>query len=110
MNKLDKYEGLIPAIRQVILTSLESGNGERFNFDDAVICDEIVKFIFKDEPTISDHDRYEWLALLQAKAHMIAQAWKINYAASVKFRDESHSSIISYLRATYGVQYKSQAA
>lgn len=109
MSKLDKYEDLIPTIQQVILSSLEPENGERFNFDEMVICEEVLNFIFKDEPTISDHDRYEWLSILQSKAHMVAQAWKINYAASVKFKDESRNSIVSYLQATYGIQYKPKA-
>ncbi|MCM8527113.1 MAG: hypothetical protein NE327_11395 [Lentisphaeraceae bacterium] len=110
MKDLEQYEDLIPAIRQVIYTSLEPDNGKRYNFDDRVVCDEIIRFIFKDKPAILDHDRYEWLSRLQSKAHMIAQAWMINYADAVKFRDESRSSILSYLQATYGTQYKSKAA
>ena len=110
MSKLSKYEDLIPTIEQVILTCLKPENGERYNFDDSVVCNEILHFIFKDDPQISDHDRYEWLSTLQSKAHMVAQAWKINCAKNVKFRDESRGSIVSYLQATYGVQYKSEAA
>ena len=81
MKNLQKYEDLLPSLKQVIFRCLEASGNERFNFDDQVICDEILRFIFRDKPHISDHDRYEWLASLQSKAAMVAQGWKINCAA-----------------------------
>lgn len=110
MSNLNEYQDLIPSLKQVIFQCLEPQQDERFNFDDRLICDEIIRFIFRNKPLISDNDRYEWLSMLQTKASMIAQGWKINCAANVRFRDESMASISAYLHATYGVPHSRYAA
>lgn len=110
MENLSKYQDMLPGIRQIIKNSLTPLNGERYNFDENVVENEILLFIFRDSPNIQDHDRYEWLSRLQSKASLIAQGWKINYASGVKYKDETLNSIAGYIKATYGVERERYAA
>ena len=107
---LTEYNDLIPALNETIFNVLETDNKQRYFFDKQAIADEIMLYAFRNHPTITDSNRYEWMHQLSAKVSIVAQGWKLNYASSIAHREDTLDSIVSYIERTYGTHHQLYAA
>jgi hypothetical protein len=101
-SHLDNYKDMIPVLVESIYSSLNSIQQSRKMYDENVVAEEIINFLFISRPTIHDGNRYEWMHQLSGKASLIAQGWKLNYGKNIEFYEQTQESILSYLEKTYG--------
>jgi hypothetical protein len=107
---LYEYKDLLPIVTETIENILRSNFGERYFFREKTIVDEILMFLFRERPIITDMNRYEWVYQLNAKASIIAQGWMINCASEVEHYEDTFDNIVDYIEMTYGTHRREYAA
>ena len=110
IDSLAEYEDMLPTLKQTIENILTSRSGKRMYFNEQIVANEILIYVFRDRPTITDSNRYEWMHQLNAKVSIIAQGWKLNYAKDVAHSDDTFDSIVDYIEMTYGIHRRQYAA
>ena len=110
IDSLAEYKDLLPTLKETISNILSSDSDERTYFNEQVIADEILIYVFRDRPIISDSNRYEWMHQLNAKVSIISQGWKLNCGNDVAHSDETFDSIVDYIEMTYGTHRRQYAA
>ena len=100
---LNDLEELKVNIRTSLYDILKPAPGQATLFDEEMIINETLNYVFRDSPQITMANRYEVFYALLGKSVSIAQGWKLNCSESVKAHDQSYKSIVNYIENTYGI-------
>ena len=100
-------EDLQSAIKESLEDILKLEPGARNTFDKDVVIEETFNFVFKERPSITHANRYEWYYIFLGKSVSIVQGWKLNCAQSLQTIDDTYGSIVDYIEKTYGTHRES---
>ena len=100
-------EDLQETIKESLDDILKLDPGARHTFDKDVVIRETFNFVFKERPSITHANRYEWYYIFLGKAVSIVQGWKMNCSQHLKSFDDTYESIVTYIEQTYGTHRES---